>query len=102
MNSTTIVIFGASGDLARRKLLPALHHLFASGLLPQNFAILGTGRSPYTDSSFRQRLCTELDKEGKEQQRTESFCQHLYYQPTDTSNDDDFLLLKQRLAELAK
>ncbi len=101
MNSTAIVIFGASGDLARRKLIPALHRLFAGGLLPKDFAILGTGRSPYTDDSFRQRLCAEINDGEEGGQTGESFCQHLYYQQSDTGNDSDFLTLRQRLAELA-
>ncbi|HEV2756566.1 MAG TPA: glucose-6-phosphate dehydrogenase [Actinomycetota bacterium] len=48
-----IVVFGANGDLARRKLLPALFHLYQEGLLPDRFAIVGTSRSPLTDAEFR-------------------------------------------------
>jgi glucose-6-phosphate 1-dehydrogenase len=50
-----VVIFGGSGDLAKRKLLPALARLKSEGLLPDNFAILGVGRSSLTDKSFRER-----------------------------------------------
>jgi glucose-6-phosphate 1-dehydrogenase len=49
---TAIVIFGASGDLAHRKLLPALYHLFAESLLPASFAIVGYARSEMTDQEF--------------------------------------------------
>jgi glucose-6-phosphate 1-dehydrogenase len=48
-----IVIFGASGDLTKRKLIPALHQLFINHLLPGNFAIVGTSRTPLTDEQFR-------------------------------------------------
>jgi glucose-6-phosphate 1-dehydrogenase len=50
---TAIVIFGASGDLTKRKLLPALYHLFLEGLLPARFAIVGYARSPMSDEDFR-------------------------------------------------
>ena len=51
----SIVIFGASGDLTRRKLLPALYHLFAEGLLPESFAIVGFSRTEMTDEQFAER-----------------------------------------------
>jgi len=50
-NGCIIAIFGASGDLTKRKLMPALYALFRQGLLPKNFAILGTSRSPFTDDA---------------------------------------------------
>jgi glucose-6-phosphate 1-dehydrogenase len=53
---TTIVIFGASGDLTRRKLVPALHSLACSGLLPQSVQILGVARTPMSNASFQDRL----------------------------------------------
>lgn len=49
----TLVIFGGSGDLARRKLVPALYNLFLDGSLPSNFAVLGIGRKPLSDQDFR-------------------------------------------------
>ena len=47
---TVVVIFGASGDLTKRKLLPALFHLEQAGLLPQQFAVVGVARRPLGDS----------------------------------------------------
>jgi glucose-6-phosphate 1-dehydrogenase len=52
----TLVIFGASGDLARRKLVPAVYGLFRDGLLPDDFAVIGYARSEKTDESFRAEL----------------------------------------------
>ncbi len=49
----TLVIFGGSGDLARRKLVPALYNLLLDGVLPPNYAVLGIGRKPLTDLDFR-------------------------------------------------
>ncbi|GAA0918280.1 glucose-6-phosphate dehydrogenase [Virgisporangium aurantiacum] len=48
-----IILFGATGDLARRKLLPGLFHLAAAGLMPDRYRIVGTARSPITDAQFR-------------------------------------------------
>lgn len=56
MAGTDIVLFGASGDLARRKVLPALGSLFDRGLLPPGFRILGAGRSDLTEGEFRGRV----------------------------------------------
>src|SRR5690242_13095393 len=50
----TFVIFGGSGDLAHRKLLPALYNLHVDGLLPPRVAIVGVGRSVMTDEAFRE------------------------------------------------
>ena len=52
----SLVIFGASGDLARRKLIPALWSLYAARTLPEPFAIIGTGRTEMTDDEFRTRM----------------------------------------------
>jgi glucose-6-phosphate 1-dehydrogenase len=54
--ATIVFIFGGSGDLNLRKLTPALYNLFIDKYLPQRFAVVGLGRSPYTDESFRERL----------------------------------------------
>lgn len=51
--STVIFIFGGSGDLAHRKLLPALYNLFLDNYLPENFFIVGIGRTDYTDATYR-------------------------------------------------
>jgi glucose-6-phosphate 1-dehydrogenase len=55
-----MVIFGATGDLTKRKLIPALYNLIAGGLLPDGFAIVGVGRSPMSDDEFRQQMEKDL------------------------------------------
>jgi glucose-6-phosphate 1-dehydrogenase len=57
---TALVIFGASGDLTRRKLLPALYHLSRGQRLPARFAVVGVARSPMSDDEFRQQLHASL------------------------------------------
>ena len=51
-----IVIFGASGDLTRRKLLPAIYNLAESGHLPADFAVIGVARHDMDDSAFRAQM----------------------------------------------
>lgn len=64
----SIVIFGGSGDLTRRKLLPAVYNLLLDGLLPDNYAILGIGRKPWNDEDFR-----KIAKDGLEQYSRQAF-----------------------------
>ena len=61
-----LVIFGASGDLTRRKLLPAIYNLAEAGLLPERFAIVGVARPPIDESSYRQQMRERVaDAEGE-------------------------------------
>jgi glucose-6-phosphate 1-dehydrogenase len=55
-----MVIFGATGDLTKRKLIPALYNLVDDGLLPDEFAVVGIGRSPLSEEEFRQRMADDL------------------------------------------
>src|SRR5215831_18161612 len=59
-----IVIFGASGDLTKRKLLPALYNLASYGLLPSNFSIIGVARRDWSDDDFRDKLGKDLAELG--------------------------------------
>ena len=53
VEACTLVIFGGSGDLARRRLIPAVYNLLLDGLLPDKYAVIGLGRKPMTDAEFR-------------------------------------------------
>ena len=55
-----LVIFGASGDLTHRKLIPALFELFRQRRLPSEFAVLGCARRPWSDEEFRARMAEAL------------------------------------------
>jgi glucose-6-phosphate 1-dehydrogenase len=69
-----IVIFGANGDLARRKLFPGLYHLFAAGLMPRDFRIIGSGRhSPGGDDDFRDNVRAALEEHGRRQVREDTW-----------------------------
>src|ERR1700733_7600072 len=58
----SIIIFGASGDLTARKLIPALYHLCKDNLMPADFRIIGFARREKSDESWRQELRTALDQ----------------------------------------
>src|SRR5271168_3353040 len=58
----SIIIFGASGDLTARKLIPALYHLYKDKQMPDAFRIIGFARREKTDESWRQELRTALDQ----------------------------------------
>ena len=60
--SFSFIIFGASGDLTKRKLFPALLGLFSEKRLPQKFEIVGIGRTPYNDSEYRNYQHRQLPK----------------------------------------
>ena len=96
-----IVIFGASGDLTHRKLIPAFYHLYANGLLSEEFAILGVSRTHYSDADFQQKLKESLTANEKvDQDVLNAFLERVHYQAIDTSNVDDYATLKTRLADI--
>ena len=100
-DNSNIVIFGASGDLSFRKLLPALFHLYMTRQLPDCFFILGVSRSEYSSEGYRQALLEPIRSEGSaELQAIEDFLQHVYYLPLNTSDAKEFYKLTQTLNEL--
>ena len=94
----TIVIFGATGDLAARKLLPALFNLYKNEALPPNWAIVGCGRSPLDDDTFRTRV-READGSGLAGSSGDwdVFARGLYYQPLDYNDAASFKQLAAKL-----
>ena len=60
-----LVIFGASGDLTKRKLIPSLFQLFLDNLLPENFGILGVSRTKYSDESFRTMIIENISQNSE-------------------------------------
>jgi glucose-6-phosphate 1-dehydrogenase len=77
-----IVIFGASGDLTRRKLIPAFFHLYLEGMLPERFAIVGYARTEFTDEEFREHAREAVKEFGKRPPDGEvwmDFAKHLRY-----------------------
>ena len=103
---TTVVIFGASGDLTRRKLLPAIYRLSKGQRLPSQFAVIGAARTPMDDDGFRQQLRDSLREFAPEEDAgsadvAESLVSRLYYLPGELDDPAVYERLKARLAEVS-
>ena len=96
----TIVIFGGSGDLARRKLLPALYNLRLDGLLPVNCAVVGFGRSELDDTTYR-RLAAEgvarFSRRAPEQGPWTDFEHNIFYVRGGYADGDSYTALRSRI-----
>lgn len=100
-NNNCIVIFGASGDLTHRKLIPALYNLYKIGRLSENFSVLGVARSDLNDETFREKMREALiHNEETTPETLDAFCSHLYYQAVNTSDAQDYGKLVPRLDDL--
>src|ERR1700753_437631 len=65
-SNRVLVVFGATGDLAKRKLFPGFFHLFREEMMPEDFRIIGSGRhSPGSDDDFRQHVRGALEEHGR-------------------------------------
>jgi len=97
----TMVIFGASGDLTARKLIPAVYNLYRQGALPEQFAVVGAARSDWDDDEFRARMAQALEdlEDGSARER---FLARLHYQRLDYDQVEDYRALGRRLEELAE
>ncbi|MFT7231702.1 MAG: glucose-6-phosphate 1-dehydrogenase [Cyclobacteriaceae bacterium] len=96
-----LVIFGASGDLTMRKLMPAVFNLFKRGFLPEKYIILGVSRTEYSDEEFQKIAITDnshLSKEKPEDIR--EFSKHVRYQSIDTSAESGYEILRGRLRKI--
>jgi glucose-6-phosphate 1-dehydrogenase len=99
----TIVIFGASGDLTSRKLVPALYRLFAKGRLPDGSRIVGVSRSQFEHEQWRTMLRETTEKfVGKffDAETWARFAENVYYQPGDIKDTDDFHKLAKFLESI--
>ena len=99
----TVVIFGATGDLTHRKLIPALYNIAADGELPPQVAVVGTARREKTDEGFRTELGEAVRKFSRQTVRDDlwdGFAQSLYYQTTDFGDPEGFQRLRTRLEEI--
>lgn len=92
-SSTTIIIFGASGDLTERKLIPALFSLHAKERLPDNLHIVGLSRTPYTHEEFRKHLRAHVAAQIGDRfdaARWDSFAQRVWYQARNVVADEGY------------
>ncbi|MED1442852.1 glucose-6-phosphate dehydrogenase [Aeribacillus composti] len=108
MDSMTFVLFGATGDLAKRKIFPALYHLFLDQKMPHSFSIIGLGRREWSDDEFQ----THVEHSVKtfstrfihDRSKLEEFLRAFRYSPLDVTNMDGYKkllkIVQQREKEL--
>jgi glucose-6-phosphate 1-dehydrogenase len=100
-----LVVFGASGDLADRKLFPSLYHLRRINLLPRAFYVVGVGRTPMTDEAFRERVLQSLKKHSPALEADsvlQEFLSVFHYHTGDYSDFAVYQALAARLNDLDK
>jgi glucose-6-phosphate 1-dehydrogenase len=101
-----IVIFGATGDLTKRKLLPALYRLAYERRLPTKFSIVGTSRSAWSDEAFREKMHDGvkqfLEDSPFDEEQWKCFAQNLHYVPGDMNDPQLFAGLRKKLEELGR
>ena len=100
--SAALAVFGASGDLTHRKLLPSLFQLFKSKLLSEQFYLLGIARKKFDDQQFRQTAeqAIQTSLSDTDQKQLDAFTQKLYYISGDYDDPSFYNDIKNRLSEL--
>jgi glucose-6-phosphate 1-dehydrogenase len=103
---TDIIIFGASGDLTRRKVVPALYDLFLGKGLPERFQVIGFARTSFSDVSFRKHLRKGIDqfsRRGRVREKDwQTFSSHVTYIRADYDNPAGYNVLADHLSKLDK
>lgn len=97
-----LVIFGASGDLTKRKLIPEVYELHRQNLLPEKFAVLGVSRTKMTDNEFQDKLAGSIKTFGEvtDESDLNEFKRKLFYLSIDVASPGDYSKVKSRLLEL--
>lgn len=99
-----LVIFGATGDLTGRKLLPAIYHLGQDGLLPSNFVLVGFARRPKSHSEFRQELKEDVQQFSRIKPIDEtfwnSFQEQIFYHQSEFDSDQGYQELDRFLKQI--
>ena len=101
-----LVIFGSNGDLAKRKLLPAVFQLYLDNLLPEKFAVVGAGSQEKDEELNREDVRTALQEFAKKgvaenPEKLDAFLQNVYYQKVHNQTEEDFGQLKEYLDNLS-
>ncbi|MEN7973353.1 MAG: glucose-6-phosphate dehydrogenase [Verrucomicrobiota bacterium] len=99
----TIVIFGASGDLTQRKLIPALYIAYAQDLLPSAFTIVGFARRDYDDATFREMMAESIKEFSRipvEDEAVAGFVEHIRYHKGDISNPETYAGLQEKFQDV--
>jgi len=97
----TFVILGATGDLTRRKLMPALYTLFKENVLAENFAVIGFARRDVDFCELIERALREYSRTPVDEESIKAFCSHLQYHRGDLSDPEAYTRLKEKFADPA-
>ncbi len=99
----TVVIFGATGDLTHRKLIPALYNIAADGDLPLALTVVGFARRDKTDEQFRAELeeaARKFSRQSVQDELWRSFAEHIHYHRSEFGDDDGYRRLAERLRQI--
>ena len=99
----TIVLFGGTGDLSKRMLLPSLYHLKKDARLPEDFSIVGFGLPPMSDEQFRNLARESIERfshESFKEDLWDEFSRHLFHISSDFTSDEGYTELHNRLSEI--
>ena len=102
-DSCVLVIFGASGDLTHRKLLPAIYNLAESGHLPERFTVVGVARGELDEATFRSRMRDQVrhvEGEPLEPEKWAAIEQRLHYVSGEFTDKETFTRLRQHLEHI--
>ncbi len=99
-NHLIMTLFGATGDLASRKLYPALYQLYAKNLLSNEFALIGTGRRDWSQDHFRDVVRQSIQPCDPSEKLLEEFLTHFYYLQADVESVQDYAALKSLISQL--
>lgn len=91
-----MIIFGGSGDLAHRKLYPALFNLYQKGLIHDHFAVIGTARRPWSHEYLQEQVVEAIKESNSsfDEKDAKEFASHFYYQSHDVTDVDHYIALK--------
>ena len=102
---TIFFIFGGTGDLTSRKLIPALYNLFLDGWMPEKYAVIGMGRTSYSNEQFRSLLLEDLNKFSRggkaEQEKWEAFSANVSFQVSEIKDDKTYETQAATIKKLA-
>src|SRR5699024_6175608 len=97
-----LTIFGATGDLAQRKLYPSLFRLYRKGVLADHFAVIGTARRPWSDEKYHQVITETIKDLEPTAAEEKEFSSHFYYQSHDVTDTSHYDTLKELSNKLDK
>lgn len=102
--NSIFMIFGGTGDLTKRKLMPALFKIYEQSMLPEDFALIGSGRSKYDNQSYQELIKDSIiESQGTEKYDKNilsDFIQHIYYFQMDVTDESEYARLRKLLSDI--